>query len=217
MERLPLVLVLSRFFLFFQPLCSFVPSISIWEPGTGDLPLCHQLDLKDHRRAMIKRDLRFFLKGTPHSLWTQEIRSYPSSSADQMILGAMTIAMLLALILFTSLFSDNFPRNFTRYLETKIATVSLDYKCNCMWGFSVWSLRTRNFNLQSQYAWSELDSFEFTSASISKPVRVWRTNYHNKHFAHGLALKERLRGTPAFGHYRPPWDLWVSLRHFQSF
>ena len=73
-----------------------------------------------------------------------------------MILGAMTIAMLLALILFTSLFSDSFPRNFTRYLETKIATFSLDYKCNYMWRFSVWSLRTRNFDLQSQYTWSEI-------------------------------------------------------------
>lgn len=43
--------------------------------------------------------------------------TYPSSSGDHMMLGAMTIAILLALILFSSLFSESFPRNVIRYLR----------------------------------------------------------------------------------------------------
>ena len=43
-------------------------------------------------------------------------RTYPSSSGDHMMLGAMTIAILLAFILFTSLFSESFPRNVIKYL-----------------------------------------------------------------------------------------------------
>ena len=44
--------------------------------------------------------------------------THPSSSGDQIMFGAITIAILLALILFTSLFSESFPRNFIKYLKT---------------------------------------------------------------------------------------------------